>query len=128
MAAGKNTRKDRIRRAIKESSMRRMSVQDLALRLDLDHTAIRAALSSMDDAYIIDWVKSPGNIQAWRALYAVVDVPKNAPMPSLLLAKNSKGCRPPMAYYQAIAAAEAEKHAEQNRPRTVWVTTGATRG
>lgn len=107
-----NTRHDRIRRVLLDSSLGSMCAKDIAKRLDMDLVKVYGALRDMPDVYIKGWKKPPGGT-AWIALYAAVPVPPDAPRPNLYAALKSRSCNAPV-------KAQPE---EEYRPRTVWVTT-----
>jgi hypothetical protein len=112
-----NTRHDRIRRVLLESSIGSMCAKDIAKRLDMELVKVHGALREMPDVYIKSWKKAPGGT-AWTALYAAVVVPPDAPRPSKYVALKSRSCNAPVKAQPEPAPAQ-----EEYRPRTVWVTT-----
>lgn len=57
------------------------TITELAGQLGISHQIVNATLKCMPDVYIDRW--APGSISArpWLAVWCVVDVPPNCPMP-----------------------------------------------
>jgi hypothetical protein len=131
----KNSNADRIRNALKHAELGR-TVAQIAMETKVKQEIVRVTLNTMPDAYIAWWTSSPAGL-GYRAVWCVVEVPENAPMP-----RNVPRPSPDEARVRAYKNKVMEKHrynkklkamalpeddepapaqpVPSDRPRTVW--------
>lgn len=131
----KNTNADRIRSCLKELELGatvNMIAEAKRMRIEI----VRVTLNQMPDAYIAWWQPTIAGL-GYRAVWKVVDVPENAPIP-----RNVPRPSPDEAKVKAYKKLQLEKHrynkklermalpeddlppppVKSDRPRTVWQT------
>ena len=126
----KNTNADRIRSVLKASELGRTAAQ-IALETRMKQEIVRVTLNQMPDAYIAWWTPSPAGL-GYRAVWCVVEVPENAPIPRNVPRPSPDEARV-RAYknkimekhrynkkLKAMALPEEDLPVVPNRPRTVW--------